>query len=50
LLFIEDKLTSKDPSFLQKLRNCVEATKEDKEEESSKDVLHYLEVVMYNGK
>jgi hypothetical protein len=46
LLAIQDKLTSKDALFSQKLSDYVDRTKEDnKEEENSEDVLHYLHVV-----
>jgi hypothetical protein len=51
LLAVQDKLTSKDPSFSRKLSDYVEATKEDEEEEeNSEDVLHYLRVVVENEK
>jgi hypothetical protein len=51
LLAIQDKLTSKDASFLQMLSDYAEATKEDEEEEeNSKDMLHYIQVIVDNEK
>jgi hypothetical protein len=49
LLAVQDKLTTKDALFSQKLSNYLEATKDDdKEEENSEDILHYLRVVVDN--
>ena len=44
LLEVQDKLTSKDPSFSRKLADYVEATEED-EEENSEEYVGYLRMI-----
>jgi hypothetical protein len=47
LLAVQEKLTSKDPSFSRKLADYAEAT-EDDEEENSEDYVQYLRVIADN--